>query len=275
MILEKYSKTERCENVKHSKKLLLCISFLLITIFIGGCGFINKDDSKETEIKQNFNKMLKMYPTKNLEDFYDKEGYRDEEFDKDDKGTWIVHSKMVIEPKGKNMESRGMVLFINRNTRTSKGHFIVNEIEKDRKGRPINNKKKYPVKMEHNKIIPTKPISNDKLKKEIENFKFFVQYGNFKDIKNYKDGDISYNPNVPSYSAKYQLSNNEYNVQQLRKRYDIPTKKAPKLLLKGDGDLKGSSVGSKDLEFTFIENKEENIYFTDSVLFSPSEDNES
>ena len=25
--------------------------FLLITIFIGGCGFMNKDDSKETEIK--------------------------------------------------------------------------------------------------------------------------------------------------------------------------------------------------------------------------------
>ncbi|WP_218084474.1 tandem-type lipoprotein [Staphylococcus epidermidis] len=261
--------------MKYSKKLLLCVSFIIITIFIGGCGFMNKDDSKEAEIKQNFNKMLNVYPTKNLEDFYDKEGFRDEEFDKKDKGTWIVHSKMVIEPKGKNMESRGMVLFINRNTRTSKGHFIVNEIEKDREGRPINNKKKYPVKMKHNKIIPTKPISNDKLKKEIENFKFFVQYGNFKNLKDYKDGEISYNPNVPSYSAQYQLSNNDYNVQQLRKRNDIPTKKAPKLLLKGDGDLKGSSVGSKNLEFTFVENKEENIYFTDSVLFSPSEDNES
>ncbi|MCW7858987.1 tandem-type lipoprotein [Staphylococcus epidermidis] len=261
--------------MKHSKKLLLCISFLLITFFIGGCGFMNKDDGKETEIKQNFNKMLNVYPTKNLENFYDKEGYRDEEFDKDDKGTWIVHSKMVIEPKGKNMESRGMVLFINRNTRTSKGYFIVNEIEKDRKGRPINNKKKYPVKMKNNKIIPTKPIPNDKLKKEIENFKFFVQYGDFKNLKDYKDGDISYNPNVPSYSAKYQLSNNDYNVKQLRKRYDIPTNQAPKLLLKGDGDLKGSSIGSKSLEFTFIENKEENIFFSDGVQFTPSEDSES
>ena len=39
--------------------------------------------------------------------------------------------------------------------------------------------------------------------------------------------------NVPSYSAEYQLSNNDYNVrQQLRKRYNIPTKKAPKLLIK-------------------------------------------
>ncbi|MDQ1785172.1 Csa1 family protein, partial [Staphylococcus aureus] len=46
---------------------------------------------------------------------------------------------------------------------------------------------------------------------------------------------------------------------------------APKLLLKGDGDLKGSSVGSRSLEFTFVENKEENIFFTDSVEFTPSE----
>ena len=57
------------------------------------------------------------------------------------------------------------------------------------------------------------------------------------------------------------MSNNDYNVKQLRKRYDIPTNEAPKLLLKGDGDLKGSSIGSKSLEFTFIENKEENIFF--------------
>ena len=42
--------------------------------------------------------------------------------------------------------------------------------------------------MEHNQIIPTKPIPNDKLKKEIENFKFFVQYANFKDINDYKKG---------------------------------------------------------------------------------------
>ena len=38
--------------------------------------------------------------------------------------------------------------------------------------------------------------------------------------------DISYNPNVPSYSAKYQLNNDDYNVKQLRKRYDIPTNQA-------------------------------------------------
>ncbi|MCE3326990.1 tandem-type lipoprotein, partial [Staphylococcus aureus] len=38
-----------------------------------------------------------------------------------------------------------------------------------------------------------------------------------------------------------------------------------------DGDLKGSSIGHKNLEFIFIENKEENIYFTDSINFKPTE----
>ncbi|HCD1809669.1 TPA: Csa1 family protein, partial [Staphylococcus aureus] len=77
---------------------------------------------------------------------------------------------------------------------------------------------------------------------------------------------------VPSYSAKYQLTNDDYNVKQLRKRYDIPTNKAPKFILKGTGDLKGSSVGYKKIEFTFVENENENIYFTDSLYFEPSED---
>ncbi|HEA2791064.1 TPA: tandem-type lipoprotein [Staphylococcus aureus] len=259
----------------HSKKLTLGICLILLIILIGGCVIMTKTNGRNAQIKENFNKTLSVYPTKNLDDFYDKEGFRDQEFDKRDKGTWIIYSEMVIEPKGKNMESRGMVLYINRNTRTTKGNFVIREITEDSKGYSDSKDKKYPVKMENNRIVPMKPIHDEKLRKEIEDFKFFVQYGNFKDINDYKDGDISYNPNVPSYSAKYQLSNDDYNVKQLRKRYDIPTKKAPKLLLKGDGDLKGSSVGSKNLEFTFVENKEENIYFTDSVQYTPSEDNNS
>ncbi|HHS2939373.1 tandem-type lipoprotein [Staphylococcus argenteus] len=248
------------------RKLKLCLALAAIFIFISACGM-----KEEKQIKETFNKTLSLYPTKNLEDFYDKEGFRDEEFEKGDKGTWIIHSKMIIETNNSNMESRGMVLYINRNTRTTKGNFVVREITEDSKGYSHSKDTKYPVKMEHNRIIPTKPIADDKLRKEIEDFKFFVQYGDFKDINDYKDGDIAYNPNVPSYSAEYQLSNNDYNVKQLRKRYNIPTNKAPKLLLKGDGDLKGSSVGSKNLEFTFVENKEENIYFTDSIEFVPTE----
>ncbi len=231
-----------------------------------------KEGSKEAQIKKSFAKTLDMYPTENLEDFYDKEGYRDGEFKKDDKGTWLIRSEIVKQPKGKVMKTRGMQLYINRNTKTAKGFFVLKEIGENNNRVNKDKEEKYEVKMVGNKIIPTEQINDEKIKKEIENFKFFVQYGNFKDFKDYKNGDISYNPNVPSYSAKYQLSNDDYNIQQLRKRYDIPTKKAPELLLKGDGDLKGSSIGSKDLEFTFVQNKRENIYFTDSVEFTPSED---
>ncbi len=255
----------------HSKKLTLGICLVILIILIVGYVIMTKTNGRNAQIKDTFNQTLKLYPTKNLDDFYDKEGFRDQEFDKRDKGTWIINSGMNIQLKGGALKSREMVLYINRNTRTTKGYFIVGEITKDKKGYVHDKDKKYPVKMEHNQIIPTKPIKDEKLKKEIENFKFFVQYGSFKDFKDYKNGDISYNPNVPSYSAKYQLNNDDYNVQQLRKRYDIPTKQAPKLLLKGDGDLKGSSVGSRSLEFTFVENKEENIFFTDSVEFTPSE----
>ncbi|HHW5428958.1 TPA: tandem-type lipoprotein [Staphylococcus aureus] len=188
----------------HSKRLKLCLCLIILSVFIGACGMKKEESSKDKQIKENFNKILSLYPTKNLEDFYDKEGFRDEEFEKGDKGTWIIRSKMIIETNNSNMESRGMVLYINRNTRTTKGNFVVREITEDSKGYSHSKDTKYPVKMEHNRIIPTN--------------------------------------------------------------------KAPKLLLKGDGDLKGSSVGSKNLEFTFVENKEENIYFTDSVQYTPSED---
>ncbi|HDM1594521.1 TPA: tandem-type lipoprotein [Staphylococcus aureus] len=236
--------------MKRLNKLMLGISFLFLTIFIGGCGI-----GKEAEIKKSFEKTLSMYPIKNLEDLYDKEGYRDDQFDKKDKGTWIINSQMATQNKGKALKTNGMLLKINRNTRSAKGFYYVNLIKNDEDGRPQDNQIEYPVKMVDNKIIPTKDINDEKIKKEIENFKFFAQYGNFKDLSEYKDGDISYNPEVPSYSAKYQLTNDDYNVKQLRKRFNIPTNKAPKLLLKGTGNLKGSSVGYKDIEFTFVEKK--------------------
>lgn len=254
--------------MKRLNKLVLGIIFLFLVISItAGCGI-----GKEAEVKKSFEKTLSMYPIKNLEDLYDKEGYRDDQFDKKDKGTWTINSQMATQNKGEALKINGMLLKINRNTRSAKGFYYVNAVKKDEDGRPQDNKIEYPVKMVDNKIIPTKGIKDENIKKEIENFKFFAQYGSFKDLSKYKDGDISYNPEVPSYSAKYQLTNDDYNVKQLRKRYNIPTNKAPKLLLKGTGNLKGSSVGYKDIEFTFVEKKGENIYFSDSLHLEPSED---
>ncbi len=124
--------------------------------------------------------------------------------------------------------------------------------------------KNIPLKWSTSKIIPTKDIKDEKIKKKSKTLSFLFNTAILKICRSTKMEDISYNPEVPSYSAQYQLTNDDYNVKQLRKRYDIPTNNVLKLLLKGTGNLKGSSVGYKKIEFTFLENKNENIYFTDS-----------
>ncbi|HCW9269403.1 TPA: Csa1 family protein, partial [Staphylococcus aureus] len=111
------------------KRLVLYIVIMVMSVFIIGCDKSSdtaeksKEDSKETQIKKSFAKTLDMYSIKNLEELYDKEGYRDGEFKKDDKGTWLIRSEIVKQPKGKVMKTRGMQLYINRNTETAKGFF--------------------------------------------------------------------------------------------------------------------------------------------------------
>ncbi|AJC94932.1 tandem-type lipoprotein [Staphylococcus hyicus] len=251
----------------HIKKLSLCIGLVVLTIMMGGCGLM----SKKNEIKESFEEKLSMYPIKNLEDFYDKEGFRDGEFDKNDKGTWILNSSIAVrESKDGDLNVKGMVLDINRNTKISKGQYYYKTIKEDSKGRIYKQEKNYPVKLENNKIVPLKPINDEKIRKEIEDFRFFVQYANFKDLNSYGQGNFDYNPNVPSYSAEYQLSNNDYNVKQLRKRYNISTNKAPKLILTGVGEFKGSSVGYKNLKMEFEQNEEKSTNFSDTVSYKPS-----
>ena len=46
---------------------------------------MTKINSRSAQIKDTFNQTLKLYPTKNLDDFYDKEGFRDQEFAKETK----------------------------------------------------------------------------------------------------------------------------------------------------------------------------------------------
>ncbi|HCX0638916.1 TPA: tandem-type lipoprotein, partial [Staphylococcus aureus] len=143
--------------MEYIKKIALYMSVLLLIIFIGGCGNMkeeqkkeantNKTDSKEEQIKKSFAKTLDMYPTENLEDFYNKEGYRDGEFKKDDKGTWLIRSEIVKQPKGKVMKTRGMQLYINRNTKTAKGFFVLKEISENNNRVNKDKEEKYEVKM--------------------------------------------------------------------------------------------------------------------------------
>lgn len=254
----------------------MCTNVVILSVFIMGCDRSSdttekqRKDSKEEQIKKSFAKTLDMYPIKNLEDLYDKEGYRDGEFEKGDKGTWVLYSAMVSSPKREKLKFRGMILKIDRNKRTAEGNYFIRTLKEDKNHDVQKNEKRYPVKLVNNRIVLVKDVKDKKLKDEIESFKLFSQYGNFNHFDKNEITNISYNPNAPNYSAGYKMKKNDRNIQQLKKRFNIKSSKTPKLLYKGSGDLKGSSVGYKEIAIIFSRSKEESIYYIDSVEFVPS-----
>ncbi|HCZ2501749.1 TPA: tandem-type lipoprotein Lpl5, partial [Staphylococcus aureus] len=130
--------------MKSIKRIGLCISLLISSIFVTSCGGDNKitGDSKETQIKKSFAKTLDMYPIKNLEDLYDKEGYRDGEFKKGEKGMWTIYTDFAKSNKSDELDDEGMVLNLDRNTRTAKGYYFVKKFyEKDK----LPDRKNYKV----------------------------------------------------------------------------------------------------------------------------------
>ncbi|SUJ92784.1 putative lipoprotein [Staphylococcus aureus] len=118
----------------HLKKLALFISAIILSIFIISCNSSSdtaekaKEDSKEEQIKKSFAKTLDMYPIKNLEDLYDKESYRDDEFKKGDKGTWTLLTSFAKSNKPGEIDDEGMVLFLNRNTKKATGYYYTSKV---------------------------------------------------------------------------------------------------------------------------------------------------
>ncbi|HHJ3873957.1 TPA: tandem-type lipoprotein [Staphylococcus aureus] len=258
--------------MEYLKRIGLYISIFILIAVIAGCGKDNeiKEDSKETQIKKSFAKTLDMYPIKNLEDLYDKEGYRDGEFEKGDKGPWTIYSDFAKSNKPGELSNEGMFLSLDRNTRTAKGYYFVRTFYRKDK---LPYRKNYKVEMKNNKIILLDKVEDKKLKQKIENFKFFSQYANLKELKNYSNGDVSINENVPSYDVKYKMSNKDENVKQLRSRYNIPTDKSPVLKMHIDGNLKGSSVGDRKLEIDFSKRENSHLSVIDSLDYQPAKTN--
>ncbi|HCJ4549698.1 TPA: tandem-type lipoprotein, partial [Staphylococcus aureus] len=183
------------------KRIGLYISILILIVIVAGCGKSDetKEDSKEEQIKKSFAKTLDMYPIKNLEDLYDKEGYRDGEFKKGDKGMWTIYTDFAKSNKPGELDDEGMVLFLNRNTKKATGYYYTSKVHDEFNEK--EHQKKYHVELKNNKIVLLDNVEDEKLKQKIENFKFLSQYADFKDLKNYQDGSITTNENVPSYEA--------------------------------------------------------------------------
>lgn len=231
-------------------------------------------DKSQVEIEASFDQLGSLYPTKNLMDFYERVGIRDESFEADDEGVWSIRSGISIKKEqGAPLISEGMVLRLNRNTRTAKGFFYQRSVLKKENKKIERMETTYPVTYDEQGLCLLSSITDQELKEKIESFQFFVQYGNFKEWQDYHLIRKMYNSKVPMYELEYQLTKEDDNVQKLRERYDLSVNKEPQLLLKGRGSLTGDSFGYKHIEFIF--DQEVDVFFIDSLDYQPvtEEDN--
>ena len=114
-----------------------------------------------------------MYPIKNLEDLYEKEGYRDNEFEKEDKRNMDFRFRDGSKNDGEDMVAEGMVLELNRNKREAKGYYFINKYSNNVHKYDYGEKEtKYPVEMKDNKFYLTKKVKDKNLENKIKPLNF-------------------------------------------------------------------------------------------------------
>ncbi|QIH76505.1 tandem-type lipoprotein [Macrococcoides canis] len=247
----------------------IILGILLISLIMLNTGCSNVALTKDQKVEQAFEKHLSIYPVKSLEDFYEMEGYRDKNFDKDDKGTWIISSYFVkseneIEP----LYSNGIVLFLNRNNKSTKGKYIVKEKYDD-----INKNKlfEYPVTVKGNKIVPTKDVPK-KIKEDIENYRLIVQDESFGDLGKLKKLESRHNEGMPLYTINYQLNDNNNVNKWVQKHYNLEPQKA-ELYIERTGNLEGGTVGDFYYKVRYDNVQKEAIkYYYESIIYQPTKE---
>ncbi|RIM33154.1 Csa1 family protein, partial [Staphylococcus caprae] len=76
---------------------------------------------------------------------------------------------------------------------------------------------------------------------------------------------------VPDYILEYDLNNKEYNVKKMIDKFNFSNNVSSKLTFKSVGDVKGNSLGYKNIELTILDKKGCKISVLDSVEYSPTE----
>ncbi|WP_262618632.1 tandem-type lipoprotein [Staphylococcus agnetis] len=241
------------------RKFYISIYLLILTLMASGCSMSTRE-----KIESGLKEPLSVYPTKNLEDFYDKEGYRDSNFSKDDKGVWSVYTSIAKRNDEGKLRTEGVILFIDRNTRKSQGnYFVQNDSEYEYK--KFN--KKYPIIMKDNKLMLREDNVNEEIKRKVENFKFLVQIGEFKELDRYLERNAIYNNQAPNYLMSYYIKNNDKNLKQIQSVYGLNVGEKPRLEIYGDGELKNNSKISANI--VYILNDKKDRYVNSEVICLP------
>ena len=227
--------------MKLAKHLLIILGVMVSMSLLSSCGMSTRE-----KIESGLKEPLSVYPTKNLEDFYDKEGYRDSNFSKDDKGIWSILTVLAKMNEEGDLYREGVMLYIDRNTKKSEGYYFVgNESEAEHN----NYRKEYPLIMKDNQLILKDNNVDEDIKRKVKNFKFFVQFGNLSDLDKYKEKNASYNSMVPNYSIRYHLNQNNDNLKEIQNLYEIKAGESPELNIYGDGDFKSDAIDSNTINY--------------------------
>ncbi|WP_234015547.1 Csa1 family protein, partial [Staphylococcus chromogenes] len=181
-----------------------------------------------------------------MEDFYDKEGYRDSNFSKDDKGVWSLITAIGKNNEEGKLRMEGVVLYIDRNTRKSEGYYFVDNESKDERN---NYKKEYPLIMKNNELILKDKNVDEDIKRKVKDFKFFVQFGNLSDLDQYKEKNASYNSLASNYLISYDLNQNDDNLKEIQNLYGMKAGENPELKIDGDGDFKSDVIDTNTITY--------------------------
>ncbi|UWF57070.1 tandem-type lipoprotein [Staphylococcus hyicus] len=245
--------------MKLAKHLLIILGVMISMSLLSSCGMSTRE-----KIESGLKEPLSVYPTKNLEDFYDKEGYRDSNFSKDDKGVWSVISAISKRNEEGKMTMEGVMLYIDRNTKKSEGYYFVDNESKDAHR---NGEKKYPLIMKDNQLILKDKNVDEDIKRKVKNFKFFVQFGNLSGLNKYKEKDASYNSLAPNYLISYHLNQNDNNLKELQKLYGIKAGENPELKIYGDGDFKSDVIDTNTVNYKL--KGDVGRFYNSSVSYQP------
>ncbi|NJH99773.1 Csa1 family protein, partial [Staphylococcus hyicus] len=146
--------------MKLMKKIIIIAGLMMTIGLLSSCGMSTRE-----KIESGLKEPLSVYPTKNLEDFYDKEGYRDSNFSKDDKGVWSIFTSIERQNDEGKLRSEGVILFIDRNNRLSDGCYYV---DNESKGERKNVEKEYPLIMKNNQLILKDKNVDEDIKRKVK-----------------------------------------------------------------------------------------------------------
>lgn len=257
---------KRWECMKAHKIFWLNLAAIIIISIVVSGGMFLAMKWEQIHLKDGLKKVLSTYPIKNLETLYEIDGHDNPHYENNDQDTWYIESSYSVVGSDELLKEDRMLLKVDKNTHKITGEY--DTTTNDRKNATDSTYKSYPVEVVNNKIVFTKDVKDPALKQKIENNQFLIQNGDLTSILNSNDLKVTHDPTTDYYNLSGKLSNDNPNVKQLKRRYNIPRNASTKVKLKGMSDLKGNNHQDQKLYFYFSSPGKNQIIYKESLTYN-------